>query len=544
MDKILEIKNLVIEGQIGDRWKPIVKGVDLHLHKGEVLGLIGESGAGKSTIGLASMGFTRQGCRIASGSIIFDGQQLFGASEDILRNVRGARIAYVAQSAAASFNPAHRLIKQYAEGPVQHGLMGSSEAEQKAVEIYKRLLLPDPENIGYRFPHQVSGGQLQRAMVAMAMSCQPDIIIFDEPTTALDVTTQIEVLAAIKEITRQFQTAALYITHDLAVVAQMADRIMVLRYGEMVEENETGKLLSDPQKQYTRDLLSVRTLKEDKDLSATEKNVILEIENVSASYTGEAKVLKNIDLKIRRGRTVALVGESGSGKSTLARVITGLLPPMEGSILFNSAELPPALKSRNRDNLRKLQMIYQMPDTALNPRQKIKKILGRPLKFYFGMKKKERNARVKELLEQIELPENFINRYPTELSGGEKQRICIARALAAKPELIICDEVTSALDQLVAEGILELLQDLQNELHVSYLFITHDLATVKAIADDIVVMLNGRIVEQGVKQEVLKPPYHEYTEVLLSSVPEMDPGWLDQLLLTRQNTAATVTVEP
>jgi len=543
MDKILEIKNLVIEGQIEDRWKPIVKGVDLHLHKGEVLGLIGESGAGKSTIGLASMGFTRQGCRIASGSIIFDGHQLFGASEDILRNVRGARIAYVAQSAAASFNPAHRLIKQYAEGPVQHGLMGSSEAEQQAVEIYEQLLLPDPENIGYRFPHQVSGGQLQRAMVAMAMSCRPDIIVFDEPTTALDVTTQIEVLAAIKEITRQFQTAALYITHDLAVVAQMADRIMVLRYGEMVEENETGKLLSDPQKQYTRDLLSVRTLKEDKDLSVTEKSVILGIENVSASYTGEEKVLKNINLKIRRGRTVALVGESGSGKSTLARVITGLLPPMEGRIVFNSTELPPALKSRNRDNLRQLQMIYQMPDTALNPKQKIKRILGRPLKFYFGMKKRERNARIKELLEQIELPQSFINRYPTELSGGEKQRICIARALAAKPELVICDEVTSALDQLVAEGILELLQDLQNELNMSYLFITHDLATVKAIADDVVVMLNGRIVEQGVKREVLKPPYHEYTEVLLSSVPEMDPEWLDQLLLTRQNMAATVTVE-
>jgi len=544
MDKILEIKNLVIEGQIEDQWKPIVKGVDLQLHKGEVLGLIGESGAGKSTIGLASMGFTRQGCRIASGSIIFDGHQLFGASEDILRNVRGARIAYVAQSAAASFNPAHRLIKQYAEGPVQHGLMGSSEAEQQAVEIYEQLLLPDPENIGYRFPHQVSGGQLQRAMVAMAMSCRPDIIVFDEPTTALDVTTQIEVLAAIKEITRQFQTAALYITHDLAVVAQMADRIMVLRYGEMVEENETGKLLSDPQKQYTRDLLSVRTLKEDKDLSVTEKSVILGIENVSASYTGEEKVLKNINLKIRRGRTVALVGESGSGKSTLARVITGLLPPMEGRIVFNSTELPHALKSRNRENLRQLQMIYQMPDTALNPKQKIKRILGRPLKFYFGMKKRERNARIKELLEQIELPQSFINRYPTELSGGEKQRICIARALAAKPELVICDEVTSALDQLVAEGILELLQDLQNELNMSYLFITHDLATVKAIADDIVVMLNGRIVEQGVKQEVLKPPYHEYTEVLLSSVPEMDPEWLDRLLLTRQNMTATVTVVP
>jgi len=543
-DNILEIKNLIIEGHIENRWKQIVKGVDLHLNKGEVLGLIGESGAGKSTIGLASMGYTRQGCRIASGSIVFDGQQLFGASEDFLRTVRGARIAYVAQSAAASFNPAHRLIKQYTEGPIQHGLMGSSEAEQKAVEIYERLLLPDPENIGYRFPHQVSGGQLQRAMVAMAMSCKPDIIVFDEPTTALDVTTQIEVLAAIKDITRQFQTAALYISHDLAVVAQLADRIMVLRYGEMVEENETEELLSNPQKKYTRELLSVRTLKEDKDLSATEKNVILEIENVSASYTGEEKVLKDIDLKIRRGRTVALVGESGSGKSTLARVITGLLPPMEGRIVFNSAELSPELKSRNRENLRQLQMIYQMPDTALNPKQKIKKILGRPLKFYFGIEKRERDARVKELLEQIELPGNYINRYPPELSGGEKQRICIARALAAKPELIICDEVTSALDQLVAEGILQLLQELQNELNVSYLFITHDLATVKAIADEIVVMLNGRIVEQGVKKEVLEPPYHEYTEVLLSSVPEMNPEWLDQLLLSRQNIVTPVSIEP
>jgi len=543
-DNILEIKNLIIEGHIENRWKQIVKGVDLHLNKGEVLGLIGESGAGKSTIGLASMGYTRQGCRIASGSIVFDGQQLFGASEDFLRTVRGARIAYVAQSAAASFNPAHRLIKQYTEGPIQHGLMGSSEAEQKAVEIYERLLLPDPENIGYRFPHQVSGGQLQRAMVAMAMSCKPDIIVFDEPTTALDVTTQIEVLAAIKDITRQFQTAALYISHDLAVVAQLADRIMVLRYGEMVEENETEELLSNPQKKYTRELLSVRTLKEDKDLSATEKNVILEIENVSASYTGEEKVLKDIDLKIRRGRTVALVGESGSGKSTLARVITGLLPPMEGRIVFNSAELSPELKSRNRENLRQLQMIYQMPDTALNPKQKIKKILGRPLKFYFGIEKRERDARVKELLEQIELPGNYINRYPPELSGGEKQRICIARALAAKPELIICDEVTSALDQLVAEGILQLLQEQQNELNVSYLFITHDLATVKAIADEIVVMLNGRIVEQGVKKEVLEPPYHEYTEVLLSSVPEMNPEWLDQLLLSRQNIVTPVSIEP
>jgi peptide/nickel transport system ATP-binding protein len=534
MTKLLRIKNLKIEGFSDEKWMPIVKGIDLTLDRGEVLGLIGESGAGKSTIGLASMGYTRQGCRIASGSIVFDGMELFGASKAIKRKIRGARIAYVAQSAAASFNPAHRLIKQYAEGPIQHGQMSFAEAEQKAIGIYRRLLLPDPEGIGYRYPHQVSGGQLQRAMVAMAMSCQPDIIVFDEPTTALDVTTQIEVLAAIKNITRQFNTAALYITHDLAVVAQMADRIMVLRYGNLVEEDTARELLDNPKEEYTKQLLSVRTFRKETDQNDNNSNVILKVQNVSASYTGKEMVLEDINVKIRRGRTVALVGESGSGKSTLARVITGLLPPLQGEIIFEGNELPPALKSRDRESLRKMQMIYQMPDTALNPRQKIRKIIGRPLSFYFGMTGKEREDRIIDLLEKIELSEKYIERYPEELSGGEKQRICIARALAANPNLIICDEVTSALDQLVAEEILKLLQRLQNDLGVSYLFITHDLATVKAISDEIVVMLQGKIVEQGEKQEILTPPHHEYTELLLSSVPEMDPDWLDNLLAERQ----------
>ena len=534
--RLLEIKGLVIEGFTDEKWVEIVHGIDLTLNRGEVLGLIGESGAGKSTIGLAAMGYTRQGCRIASGSIVFDGNQLFDASDDVKRKIRGNRIAYVAQSAAASFNPAHRLIKQYAESPVQHGLMSYPEAKEKAVDIYSRLLLPDPENIGYRYPHQVSGGQLQRAMVAMAMACRPDIIVFDEPTTALDVTTQIEVLAAIKHITEQFNTAAIYITHDLAIVAQLADRIMVLRYGDLVEENDAREMLANPREEYTRQLLSVRTLREDKGGFNGDKDVVLKVSDLSASYTGSAEdlVLEDINLKIRRGRTVALVGESGSGKSTLARVITGLLPPLEGKVVFDGRQLPPELRSRKREDLQQMQMIYQMPDTAINPRQKVRKIIGRPLSFYFGMKGKEQEKRILELLDMIELPDTYIERYPGELSGGEKQRICIARALAANPSLIICDEVTSALDQLVAEEILKLLQRLQNDLGVSYLFITHDLNTVKAISDEIVVMLQGRIVEQGIKKEILTPPHHEYTDLLLSSVPEMDPEWLDNLLAERQ----------
>ncbi len=536
MDNLLEIRNLNLEAFYEDKWQPIVHDISLDLKKGEVLGLIGESGAGKSTIGLAAMGYCRQGCRIASGSIKLEGKELFEASQEDLRVVRGSKISYVAQSAAASFNPSHRVIKQYAEAPVHHGLMGHGKAEKEAIEIYRRLFLPTPEKIGYRYPHELSGGQLQRAMVAMAMSCKPDIIVFDEPTTALDVTTQIEVLAAVKEITEKMNKAALYITHDLAVVAQVAHRIMVLRNGRLVEEGETRELIKNPKETYTRELLNVRSLREDKALS-DKMEVILEIQDVAATYTGDKNVVEDIDLTVRRGRTVALVGESGSGKSTLAKVITGLLPAINGYVKFLGKELPRKLKDREKQDLRKMQMIYQMPDTALNPKQTVRQVIGRPLQFYFGIHGKKADARIRELLVNIELdPDSYIDRLTTELSGGEKQRICIARALAAEPDLIICDEVTSALDQLVGEGILNLLQDLQNKTNMSYLFITHDLATVKAIADKIVIMLQGKIIEQGEKKEILTPPHHEYTDKLLASVPEMDPDWLDKLLAERAST--------
>ncbi|MCC5987860.1 MAG: ABC transporter ATP-binding protein [Pararhodobacter sp.] len=531
-DILLDIKGLKIEGKAGDDWLPIVNGIDLTLRKGEVLGLIGESGAGKSTIGLGAMGFARDGCRISGGQILFDGIDLRKASADKLRRLRGKRIAYVAQSAAASFNPAHKLMDQYCEAPVRHGVMSRAEAEHDAVELYRKMQLPNPEEIGFRYPHQVSGGQLQRAMTAMAMSCRPDLIIFDEPTTALDVTTQIEVLAAIRDIVEQFGTAAIYITHDLAVVAQMADRIKILLRGDEIEEADTRTMLAQPKHDYTKSLWAVRSFQRETQ-AAPEGQPVVSVRGVSAAY-GPVRVLDDVSFDIYARRTVAVVGESGSGKSTAARVITGLLPPIEGEVLFEGKSLPADYRQRTRDQLRHAQMIYQMADTALNPKLTIRKLIGRPAQMYLGLRGKALTERIRELLHLIEMePDDFIDRLPSELSGGQKQRIGIARALAAEPRFIICDEVTSALDQIVAEGILRLLDRLQGELDLAYMFITHDLATVRAIADDVVVMQQGRVVEQGTKAEMFAPPHHPYTELLLSSVPEMDPDWLTHLLEKR-----------
>ncbi len=533
-EPLLKIRGIKLEGRSDETWTPIINGVDLTLARGEVLGLIGESGAGKSTLGLAAMGYTRDGVRISEGTVEFDGIDLLTASAATKRALLGKRIAYVAQSAAASFNPAHKLMDQHVEGPVQHGVMSRRESEEDGIALYHKLRLPNPDQIGFRYPHQVSGGQLQRCMTAMAMSCRPDLIIFDEPTTALDVTTQIEVLASIRDIVEQFNTAAIYITHDLAVVAQMADRIKVLLKGDEVETADTRTMLAAPTQDYTKSLWAVRSferpLKPAINKGATP---VVSVQRVDAAY-GKTPVLHDVSFDLHEGRTVAVVGESGSGKSTTARCITGLLPPTAGQILLEGQVLPDNYRKRSKDQLRQVQMIYQMADTALNPRMSIGQIIARPVQFYLGLTGAARRKKVDGLLEQIELePSQYYHRLPSELSGGQKQRVGIARALAAEPRFIICDEVTSALDQLVAEGILRLLARLQDELALTYMFITHDLATVKAIADEVVVMKDGRVVEQGPKQDMFKPPHHAYTDLLLSSVPEMDPDWLTNLLAER-----------
>lgn len=540
-DPLLQIKSLVIEATSYPPGEPprnvtLVHGVDLTLQKGRVLGLIGESGAGKSTIGLSAMAYGRGGVRLTGGTIHLNGREIRLASPKALRALRGREVTYVSQSAAASFNPAKQIMEQVIETSLSHGLMGKAEAEARAKMLFKKLGLPNPDTIGSRYPHQVSGGQLQRCMTAMALCPKPDLVIFDEPTTALDVTTQIDVLAAIKEAIRDTHVAALYITHDLAVVAQVADEIMVLRHGKMVEVGETGQIIHRPTQDYTKALVSVRSLEHHEKPPAPP---ILQVQNLTARYRGTTfDVLKNVSVDLPAGQTLAVVGESGSGKSTLARAITGLLPPSAGRITFAGRQLSADLAGRSKDDLREIQMIYQMADTAMNPRQTVGTIIGRPLEFYFGLRGAERDRRVQELLDQIEMGKGFAERYPAELSGGQKQRVCIARALAAKPKLIICDEVTSALDPLVADGILKLLLELQAQEHVAYLFITHDLATVKAIADKIAVMFKGAVVRYGQKSDVLTPPFDDYTDLLLSSVPEMEQGWLEQVIAHRKMESA------
>ena len=517
----------------------IVDNVDLQLQRGEVLGLIGESGAGKSTIGLSSMCYARAGLHIAGGEVVLGGVNIRALDAEGRRQVRGKRIAYIAQSAAAAFNPAHSLMDQVCEAPVLHKLMTRPQAEAWARELFVALDLPDPQNFGSRYPHQVSGGQLQRAMAAMAMSCRPDVLVLDEPTTALDVTTQIEVLILLKSLIRQYGTAALYITHDLAVVAQVADRIKVLRHGKEVEEGLTQQILHEARQDYTARLVAVRgAAASERAVGATvQAETVLKVQDCHAYY-GDFHVVRGVSLDVQRGETVAVVGESGSGKSTLARIITGLLPPRSGQILFQDKALPATLKERSKELKRTIQLVYQIPDVAINPRQTLREIIGRPVEFYFDAGRAEVNARAQELMTLVELPHDYLERRPGQLSGGQKQRVCIARALAAKPDLIILDEPTSALDPLVAEEILTLLRKLQRELGLSYILITHDLDVVHRIAHRTAVMLQGQFVAFDTTDKIFENPEHPYTQKLITAVPEMRVDWLDEVLAKRQKAAA------
>lgn len=531
----------------------IVRDVSFSIPKGKVLALIGESGSGKTTIALSLMGYARPGVQISGGQIRVGDFDVRGLGAESLAAIRGNRIAYIAQSAAAAFNPSLTIMRQVVEPALIHGTATRAKAKAKAVQLFRDLALPHPERIGNRYPHQVSGGQLQRLMAAMALITDPDLVVLDEPTTALDVTTQIEVLRAFKKVVRERGATALYVSHDLAVVAQMADEVVVLQQGEMKEKGAIGRILTAPREDYTKTLLAAaRPIERSKGCAATSSPApLLEIRGLAAGYGPIGKdglpnttILKDIDLRIERGSALGVIGESGSGKSTLARVIAGLLEPGRGELRLDGVPLPSRLSNRSREQFRRIQIVFQHADTALNPSHSVARILGRPIEFYHGLSGAQKKARIFELLDLIRLPRSVAQRTPGELSGGQKQRINLARALAAEPELILCDEVTSALDTVVGAAILELMAGLRKELGLSIMFISHDISTVRSICDEVVVLYSGRQVERSARVAFRSPPFHPYTGLLVSSVPELRPGWLEETAATPTATRETSLADP
>lgn len=515
----------------------LVDALSFTIRPGEVLALIGESGSGKTTTALALMGHARRGCRISGGSVRIGDVDVLSLGARQLRALRGRTVSYIAQSAAASFDPSRSILDQVVEPACLHGTLPRGEAELKAIALFRELALPEPETIGQRYPHQVSGGQLQRLMAAMALITDPEVVILDEPTTALDVTTQVEVLRAFRRVVRERKVTAVYVSHDLAVVAQMADHILVLRDGRMREVGTTERLLAAPQNDYTQSLLAAaRPATRTAGTAGAGAEVLLRVKGLSAGYGPRGPdgkpaiaILEDIDLELRRGQAIGVIGESGSGKTTLARVVAGLLPPSTGTMEFDGRALPPALRQRSREDLRRIQIVFQSADTALNPSQTIERILARPLQFYRGLKGEPLRRRIDELLDLVKLPRTLADRLPGGLSGGQKQRVNLARALAAEPELILCDEVTSALDTVVGAAVLDLIAELRRELGVSYLFISHDLHTVRAVCDEIVVMRHGRKLAQVARADYERGPHHPYYEELARAVPELRRGWLDEL---------------
>ena len=547
MSVLLEVDDLKISARRDDdSLLPIVKGVSFSVARGEVVALIGESGSGKTTIALSALGYTKPGLEFAGGEVRLEGEDVITMGSDQLRTLRGQRVAYLAQSAAATFNPALTIGEQVTESCVLHGILNQEQANERAETLYRALELPDPDRLGRRYPHQVSGGQLQRLMAAMALCGKPDLLVLDEPTTALDVTTQIEVLKAFKSVIKQEGSAAIYVTHDLSVVAQIADHIVVLYAGEVQEHGSAEQVVNQPGHDYTRRLMhAVRPPpaagQGDESLGEHRReSPALQVKDITAGYgrihngMPEITVLRDVNVSIERGHTVGVIGESGCGKSTLARVMAGLLPAAQGQVLLDGDELQPVLQKRKRSELQKIQFVFQMADTALNPRQRIDHILGRPLGFYLGLKGQEKRRRILELLDMVELPQDFAGRYPEELSGGQKQRVNLARALAASPEVLLCDEVISALDSIVGANVIELLKRLRKQTGVSFVFIGHALSTIASFADKIVVLYAGRVVEQGTADHVLSPPYHPYTRLLISSVPELRVGWLEETMQTQE----------
>ena len=610
MNEIIEsVKNLSIgfNSQKGKQIS-ILRNVSTNIKKGETVGIVGESGSGKSTLALAMMGYIKQGLFPLKGECLFKSEDLLKMSSRQLEKIRGRKIAMIPQNAGQALTPNLKIGYQIDEALRLHTDLNKTERDKKISELLNKVRLPSPETMAFRYPHELSGGQQQRVAVAMALAGKPDLLLLDEPTTGLDVTTQAHVLELLRFIAKDTGTSMIYVSHDLGAIAQVSDRIVVMYAGEIVLEGPARKILKEPIHPYTYGLLKsipklslaglpasmpgsqpqpgsinkgcsfydrcnlatdhcknnspeLEQIKEldtnvrcfnHKELINQNNNLqtsitkksnnseaieVLKLKDVSISYakqkffdqllnkiSDQNPTVKDINIDIKKGETIALVGESGSGKSTILKSIAGLLKTKDGQIKFeNDRILSSDLKMRNPNDLRAIQLIFQNPDESLNPNHTVEQILSQPLKLYFNLSGEELKKNIIDLLKKVRLGEFYMSRYPRQLSGGEKQRVAVARAFAAKPDIILCDEVTSALDVSVQAAVLNLLQQLKEDLGTTYVFVSHDLAVVRAISDRVAVLYQGRLCEIGPSQNVYKFPSHPYTEVLLGAVLEPDP---------------------
>ncbi|WP_242685022.1 ABC transporter ATP-binding protein [Microbacterium sp. SD291] len=541
---LLTVEDLAVDFATMDGVVHAVEGVDLQIAAGETVAIVGESGSGKSTTAMAIIGLLAGGGRVAAGSIRLDGREIAHAPEHELRMIRGRDIGLVPQDPMSNLNPVAKIGTQVAETLLAHGLANRQNVQAKVVEALSAAGLPDPERRAKQYPHEFSGGMRQRALIAIGLACKPRLLIADEPTSALDVTVQQTILDQISTMTRELGTAVLLITHDLGLAAERAERVVVMHRGKVVEQGPARQILEAPQHPYTQSLVkaapSVAAARlrpeafhvegradEPQGTEGTESakaDNIVEIESLTKVYPIRGRsedfvAVDDVSLVIPRGETVAIVGESGSGKTTTARMLLKVIEPTSGLIRFEGKDVASLSRAETRDFRQRVQPIFQDPYSSLNPMFTIERLISEPLDFYRRGSGADRRKRVRQLLDDVALPQSMLRRYPSELSGGQRQRVAIARALALSPDLIVCDEPVSALDVLVQDQVLTLLRDLQSEYGLSYLFISHDLAVVRLISDYVCVMKDGRLVEAASSEEIFTNPRDPYTRRLLASIP-------------------------
>lgn len=530
-ERVLDVQNLKVT--IGRR--TIVEDISFTVDKGQTVGLVGESGSGKSMTVLAATGLMDAPASSATGSSLLAGQtQLIGATPAQLRKVHGSRIGFVFQDPSTSLNPLLTIQRQITESLEAHGRGTPKETRRRALELLEAVGLPDPEDRLHSYPHQLSGGQRQRVMIAIALACEPELLIADEPTTALDVTTERQIIELVWDLQERLGSAVIWISHDLGVIGQVADDVTVLRHGGIVEQAPVLDIFARPQQAYTRELLQARPLigAATPPAPPRESPVLLDVQDLDVKFsvrtpTGSRTIhaIDDVSFQVRKGRTLGIVGESGSGKSTIANTLTGLVDPEAGTATLNGKDLFQLSRGERRDVRRRLAMVFQDPFSSLNPRTEIGTTIAEPLTVHRlgGGSRSARTGRVHELLDLVHLPRDFASRFPHELSGGQRQRVSIARALALEPDVIILDEATSALDVSVQAKVLDLLRELQGELSLTYLFIAHDLAVVQQMSHDVLVMQKGRMVEHRPASELFADPREDYTKMLLAAIPPEKP---------------------